>query len=279
MLQDARREAHEILRADRDADIAARKARNSPLDDSSDWGALAVKAHQIYAGVEHHDTVRVRELAVDLLAGTAAVRSPVPPYEPDPDLDGIRVRLRVLPERRRRVLSAAIEEPLVRVSANGGDIQKSIEADEEGIAAIAQYVLEAVAAVEGVTTIGADGEQPLASPIDDDALEALRRGGLLSPLFVVARAFQGLPAKKAMRFGQPPPSTSPSGSTAPAAPSASESSSGASAERASPTSRAPDTRPTAALDDTSRTTEETSPMSSPSSAPSASTSGSMGSKS
>lgn len=277
-LEDMRREVHEAVRAERAEEIAARKARNNPLDDTSDWGALAFTAKVLTETIVEHDTAKVRRLAGELLAGTAAALAPLPPYASDVDTVGVRVRFRVLSEARRRVLAGELDVAIERAQAHGGDVLKFIEADEEGLAAIAAYVTETLVGIEGVNVLDDQGDERLLEvPLQPVGVDALRRAGLLTPIFVVARAFQGMPAKKALRFGQPQPSTSPSDSTARDAQSADESSGGALVAQARIISKEPDTRPIAVLGGTSRTTATTSAAPSPSAAPSASTSDSRAS--
>ena len=280
-LQDARREVHEAIRAERAAAIAERTARRTPLDDSTDWRALGATADDLVACVQRHETASVRAIAVDVLAATSGAIVPLEAYEHDPELEGIRVRCRVLSEARRRVLAAELDMAITGAAQRGADVLAALEADEAGIAAIAVYVGESLAGLEGVYACG-DGDgtvTPVSLPLDGAAIDGLRRTGLLTILFVACRAFQGLSAKKALRFGQPVPSTSRSDSIVADARSAGGNSSGATAALSNDTSRAPPTRQTDAHAGTLRTTGQTSSEPFPYDVPQASTSGSTASTS
>lgn len=271
-LCDARREAHEILRADRAADIAARKTRGTPLDDATNWDEIAPLGPALAAALGANDTVKVREIAATLQSSTRGALLPVPEYEEDHALDGIRIRLRVLSEAQKRVLDADVDAAIARRDVTM-TMSTFIRTDEEAHAAIGTYVTAALVSIEGVSVVNDEGiEVPLATPLDERGVDVLRKAGVLGAVYAVAHAFQGLPAKKALRFGLPLPSTSASVSTAHSVQSGGASNSDASVEHPNHPSRALDTRQTDAPDDTSKITAATSPASSVSVVPSVSTS-------
>lgn len=210
MLLDALREIHGELQAERAKEIAERKKNNVPLDDSTDWSQVEAARDELVASVASKDAKSTTEHAGKLAALTAGNKlEPIPDFEADPELEGVAVELVVMSDADRRMCLAQVADGwrALRDAHIGGAGQVVVrEADEAIVQAQERMVRLGVARV-----LGLDG-----GPVIDVAsmLPSIRRSGLLAPLYQVASHFQGLSAKKAQRFGQPPQSTSQS-TTAP----------------------------------------------------------------
>ena len=137
----------------------------------------------------------------------ARVRLPqeIGEYEPQPLLDGVCARFRVLSEERQQKLTARVLRAhrayLARLEA--GDEDGQMDRLVEVNSARSALVLEAVAEVQGLETRAGPIRE-----IDAAAMEAIRLSGLLGALYECAVAFQVLDAKKALRFGLPAGSSS-----------------------------------------------------------------------
>lgn len=198
-LQDVLKEAHEAHRSARQAQIDARTKRRVPLDDSTDWQAVIDKREPLIEAITKRDTVKVAEKAraiVELTEGNAL--EPLGDYEPDPAIDGITVTMQVVADADRRMWQAETAACWERVRAASDPVARQTALNE--LDAIAAKVVAAVV-VEIGGAIDLDGKSV------SDAMPALVLAGLLSPLYQAARYFLELPAPKAVRCGQPLPST------------------------------------------------------------------------
>lgn len=129
-------------------------------------------------------------------------------FVPREDLDGITVKVRVLAEKKRRVLGASEAAALQRYLklSDGPQTEDATWAAADGVySARAAFVAAAVSEVDGaaggVVRAGSDG---LISESDLDAFERL---SLNIPLYQVAQSVQGLGSKKAWRSGPSPART------------------------------------------------------------------------
>lgn len=187
----------------------------------SDWLSLQECLRQQWDGMREE---RARELAERKLHGAPAIDEasgdalePLPEYEPTPDLDGVEVRLRLLSDADRRDIMARLSVAFAATLAAhkaSADAVTLRRLDEEASQVQCDMLRAALVGVRGIE----DADGPKQIDDVDAALPALRRAGLLAPLFRVCRTYQELPAKKALRFGVPQPSTLGESSTAPDAP-------------------------------------------------------------
>ncbi len=198
-LQNVLREAHEAMREQRARVIEVRQKKRVPLDDSTDWQAVIDKREPLIEAIGKRDTAKVAEKAraiVELVDGHAL--EPIDEYQPDPDLDGVMVTMQVVADADRRMWTAETTAAWMRVETAADPVAKQKALNE--LDAIAAKVVAAV-----VVEIG--GSVDLEGKSVADAMPALVLAGLLSPLYQAARYFLELPAPKAVRCGQPLPST------------------------------------------------------------------------
>lgn len=258
-LQDFLRQVHDDARAAVDAEIARREASGVPLGETIDWASPDVHGpiEELEQAALAHNAARIRAVAGRLIDVVAGALAPLPPYQPNPDLDGIEVRFAVLDvedqaklfERERRARAAASE-----ARARGADGDDVHALDLEVGEARKALLLKTVTEVRGLQ--GADGAPlVLRGPtLDDRALRALLRAGVFGPLFEAAVAYQGIPPGKALRSGHPDASTSKGSSSASDARSTPAPSSAASAAPPIPSSAAPNGKRAPAQGGTARTT-------------------------
>lgn len=198
-LQDVLKEAHEAHRSARQAQIDARTKRRVPLDDSTDWQAVIDKREPLIEAINKRDTAKVEQKAVEILALVSGhALEPIDEYQPDPDLDGIMVTMQVVADADRRMWQAETAACWERVRAASDPVARQQALND--LDAIAAKVVAAV-----VVEVG--GSLDLQGKSVSDAMPALVLAGLLSPLYQAARYFLELPAPKAVRCGQPLPST------------------------------------------------------------------------
>jgi len=193
------RELHTAARDRRAKEIEERKAKGIPLDDDIRWSELSVDAFA--DALAKQDSAALREAAQKALNATSGLLLPVGDLEMPDGAEDIGLSFRVLSEAQRRELggveSAAWSE--VKAARDGGSPVALTNAIAKVVDARAAFVEKAVAGISGI-----DGK----TEIDAELLDALRRTGLLTPIYEAALHFQDLPAKKALRFGQPLGSTS-----------------------------------------------------------------------
>jgi hypothetical protein len=200
-LQSILREAHDAARASRQVEIDARTKARIPLDDNTRWPDVeeAISATSLAHGAR--DSVKVAEHArrvVALAEGNAL--EPLPPYEPSPDVEGIIVTMRIVDDATRRLWTAQTQAAwlAIRDAAKTDDIMARRDAYDRLERVYEEVVCGVVAKLDGL--------QGLRDSVAD-SMPALRLAGLLVPLYTAARHFLELPPGKALRCGQPAPST------------------------------------------------------------------------
>lgn len=175
---------------------------------------------------EMHDDERARRLAeIDRRTFNGSLHNepsgPIVdpgPYVPNPALDGISIRVRVLDARRADILNAQHAKALKRylkADEQPEDVRDDVvvaEAKGAVFDARRTYVAETIAGIEGVEGV----QIASGGALSDGTLDALERAFLINPLYSAARFIQGLDAKKAARCGRSPVSTSASSIAVPA---------------------------------------------------------------
>jgi hypothetical protein len=186
-----------------------RKANGVP-DAELDYARAAASCEQaatlLRAGNSADASKEVRH-AVEILAG--APQDPPEFVEPE-QAAGIRVRIRYLSEAERVGFADAIDIARNAARSEGDNVSWSAVAAVHK--AQAEFVARAVAHVDGLSEWDGDNIKTLSwsclGPSDKLPVEAaaiLQSAGVLSLLSDVAMHAQGLSAKKAVRFGLPPP--------------------------------------------------------------------------
>lgn len=206
LLLDCLREIHEEVRAERTREIEERNKNRIPLDDTTDWKVIEGVRDELVAGVASKDAKLVASLGLKLQALTVGNRlEPLGEFEPDDDLAGVAVTLVVMSDTDRRTFLARMSDGwrAVRDAHIAGASQTKLrDLDERIVDLQAQMVVLGLERIDGLES----------GPVTDiDAsIDAIRRSGLLGPLFSVVQHHQGLSPKKARRFGLPVQSTSAS---------------------------------------------------------------------
>jgi len=195
------REAHEAARASRQSEIDARKKARVPLDDSTDWQEVAEAVARASLAHGERNSVAVAAAARELVAATEGnALEPLGEYQPDPDLDGIVVTMRIVDDATRRLWAAKTQAAWMAIrAALAGD---DVIARRDAYARLEGVYEEVIAG----TVARLDGLQGLRDSMAE-SMPALRLAGLLVPLHAAARHFLELPPGKALRCGQQPPST------------------------------------------------------------------------
>lgn len=214
LLLDCLREIHEEAREARAKEIEERKKYNAPLDDSTDWSLVDGVRDELQAALAVKDAASVSRHAATMMAMTSGNKlEPIGDFEADPDLEGVAVEFVVMSDADRRMCLAQVADGwrAIRDAHIRGASQVEMRTLDEAVV----QAQERMVGLGVARVLGLDGGPVLDVPA---ATPAIRRGGLLGPLYLATSHMQGLSAKKALRFGQPAPSTSPS-SIAAAAPS------------------------------------------------------------
>lgn len=194
------REAHDEARRARQAEIDARKKAGIPLDDSTDWRALAATADALRAACDARDAPRVADLARVAVASTEGnALEPIGEYVADPDHEGIVLTLRVVDEATRRQWNAQTQAAwmTIRAAMRSDDVLARREGYDRLERVYESIVVGVVAKLEGLRGL----RDTVA-----ESMPALRLAGLLVPLYSASRYFLELPPGKALRCGLQPPS-------------------------------------------------------------------------
>lgn len=200
-LNDALRDTHEALAETVRKEIAARKEKGIPLDDETDFAELEKRALKVahYAG--NLMGAEAREEASALLAMCSGGLQELPPYEINPEYEGVRVTLRSMTER-------AMIETREAIAAC-----KTLAEQHE---VLMDYVARAVVRIDGVESdVGA--LEAVDGKLTAETLEVLDLAGMTKDLWAVCRHYAELPPSKKKRFGSPQPSNSETSTAAPAA--------------------------------------------------------------
>lgn len=229
--------------------IAKRKAKNIPLDSIDDWrGQVGDILDGLEAVRERADVIALIERALGIANGGL---SPLPDYEPVPDLETIEVKFRAL--SKADVMSM---QSKLAAAQRGSDTASIFEASIEANAIAVAFLTQSLAGIRGVElehgTLAVESLAP-GSPEMPVVLAALDAAGLLAAIFNCARAYQSLLPLARRGFGLQAPSTS-APSPATNAPSSDARSSDVREEPSALTSAVrTDSSPIGVLDDTSST--------------------------
>lgn len=206
-LVDVLLESHDSYRASVLAEIEARKKSGVPLDDATRWGDVTKAATELNAAAARSDTAAVTAAARTILAAVDGNALTDPgPFKVPPECEGITITMQIVDDataldwRARRVAAT-----LDRVAAQKARDIVAARAAEARIEAVYDDVVAGVVvAIEGLDGIKAttDGKQDIRA-----TLPGLRLAGLLGWLYSAAQHFLDLPPGKALRCGQPAPST------------------------------------------------------------------------
>jgi len=200
-LQAILREAHDEARKARQAEIDARVKARVPLDDSTVWPDVEESVSAVSLAHGARDSVKVAEHARKLVALTEGnALEPLGEYEPDVNLDGVFITMRIVDDATRRLWSAKTQAAwlAIRNAAKGEDVLARRDAYDRLERVYEEVVCGVVAKLDGL--------QGLRDSVAE-SMPALRLAGLLVPLHAAARHFLELPPGKALRCGQQPPST------------------------------------------------------------------------
>jgi hypothetical protein len=197
-LQAILREAHDASRAAVVAEIAARVKSNVPLDDSTDWRAVASADATLSAAIVARDTSAVGASA-RAIAGLVSGYTLADPgeYVDSEDLDGVSVTLRMCSDAQRRGWVAR-RASAWRAWRDAADDEGKRDADERLCLLYEEMITVCLASVTGL--------QGMRSTLAE-SLPGLRLAGLLVPFHDAVRYFLELPPGKALRCGRLQPLT------------------------------------------------------------------------
>jgi hypothetical protein len=200
-LQNVLRESHEAARAARFVEIETRKKNGAPLDDKTPWStvknlvAAAVDASAALDSTKVNDLARAIASATD---GNALVE--MPEYVASDDIDGIEVVLVMPSDEQKRDWTArrlthwrSYKEALLV-----NDIIKLRAADEQITRVNEESVASCIDEIHGIEGMRASVKE---------SIPGLRLVGLLNHFVTAVQHFVELDPKKALRCGQPQPST------------------------------------------------------------------------
>ena len=187
-LQDVLREAHEAAQKERAAEIEQRTKNGVPLDDDTDWPAVAV-------------AVAARKSAEIARLTSGHELTPIPDYVDVEGYDAVKCRFVAISEAKRRTLALAVAAAVDAVSEAraANDVQALDDACAKADRTRGAFVQ---AAVGGLNVAG-----EVLEALTDDDVEALHVSGLLLAVYSAARDYQRLSPGKGTRFGSPARST------------------------------------------------------------------------
>ena len=210
------REIHAEAKAARDAEMARRRTHCIPLDDHVDWAKVTDAEIKLGNAIERDDSAAARAAAETVLEQTARGLQALPDLVLPEGAEDIEVKFRVLSDADARMHSG-------NEAAAWSALQEARKTkDEKAASAAVSDVVKARSAMVQAGVVELHGIEGVAG-VDEKVCDALARAGLLTPIYEAASFFQGLPAKKAVRFGLPRESISPSSTVAPAQESAAQS--------------------------------------------------------
>ena len=201
-------EAHAERQLERAKEIAARIEGNVPLDDATDWAA--VSSVDVQRAIASRDSKALAAEAAKLhalVADNALVE--LPDYVPVDGYDDVFVRFIALSEAERQDHMVAIvaAQDVVDAADKVDPDKAQAQAVRAAYAARDQALLAFIGVA--VAELRLDGGQQVAGGerLTASDLEAIRTTGLLLPIYLAARDFQGLARKKDWHFSSAPQST------------------------------------------------------------------------
>ena len=187
-LQEVLREAHEAAQKERAAEIEQRAKNSIPLDDDTDWSAVAV-------------AVAAKKSAEVARLTSGHELAPIPDYVDVEGYGDVRCRFVAISEAKRRTLALAVAAAVdgVNEARAFSDVQALDDACAEADRARGAFVQAAV--------VGLDVSGEVLEVLTDDDVQALYVSGLLLAVYSAARDYQRLSPGKGTRFGSPAQST------------------------------------------------------------------------
>lgn len=213
-LQKFLQESHADRVASRSREIAKRKERGAPMGEV-DAKEVSRHAQAIASSVESGDFAAARVSLAAAADGLAGALDELPPHDVQSEshlaVEGIKVRFRLLPEDVRARILGECDEAQEQVS-KGRDTASLAVLHK----ARAEFLALALCHVSGISEFVDDTETPRVfdvsgdTPLPDACMSLLISADVLDVVYWAAVGFQGMPAKKALRFGLPAPSSSTS---------------------------------------------------------------------
>lgn len=211
-LQEARRQSYESLRTLHNAAVSRRRENGIPLTDSIDWKFVEGAVASAKVAVDGQNIEDLRKSIADVSEATKVSVSEWGPYQPNPGIDGISVRLRtVSAETRADILGIGAELSRELSSLPESSVRDRLLKDVELQRAQMRFVQHSLAYIDGlqlVDDLSKPGELvPFSASAEssellaDVTVEMLRDAGILLDLFIVCRDFQGLSPLERGRYG------------------------------------------------------------------------------
>lgn len=194
------REAHDAASSERQKEIDARTKAGIPLDDRTAWSVVKPHVDDIVKACEARDSDAINIAARVLVSATDGnALKPLPAFEAPP-LDGVMITF-VMPSAEQRLdwnARRITHWKAIRAASKAGDMMAVRAADE---ALVAVNIAMVVACIDKI-----DGLAGMRDTVAE-SMPGLRLVGMLDHLVTAAMHFVELDPKKALRCGQPQPST------------------------------------------------------------------------
>lgn len=200
-LQAVLREKHEAERAETEKEVALRKARGVPLDDTTTWSSVRDELARLTSAVAVGDGLKTEAAARAIVGAVDGNTMTVPDaYVDDPDIEGVVVSFTMVSDAQRRDWSARLAVQFrglreARLTGDEGGYARALDGLEKISSEQIVAVVATIAGVEGL-------KGTIAESIGGIALSPL-----FNPLVHAVRYFLKLPAGKALRCGRLAPST------------------------------------------------------------------------
>lgn len=199
------REAHEGAAADRLAEIERRTKFRTPLDDSTDWAALAGFGATLVDSIAKHRSTAVRETCAAIVDRVSPALAPLGDFVP-PAAELSIVFRTVSPQDAGGIATRRVHAHRRWLAAQAADdVDATIAANLLYRGAIDLLVRAAVVEVHGARIRGADGDK--ITDLSAAVLDGLDRAGLLTSIHEACLHVQGLAPGKVALSGSSPQST------------------------------------------------------------------------
>lgn len=211
-LVDCRKQQHEAYRASVLERIEKRNKSGAPLGDI-DFNAHANTADELAKSLRAMDVPGAKSHALKISEALQDTLEDPGEFKPKESLDGVSVKLRLLSERERATLAGAHDDAraaLIAATTESARASSYIDMRD----ARAAYIARGLAHIDGLQEWTGDVIKQKSFSVDeptgklsDECINLIRASDLLDDLFFAVVDFQGMPAKKAARFGLSPPVT------------------------------------------------------------------------
>ncbi len=202
-LGDCLKQLHESSKKAKEDDEKSRAAKNIPPDETTQWSVVLAKTDAIRAAAAKMDRAAARELLRDAHEAIGLPASEMAPPNPEDlaKLNRLRVVIRAMSSRDKTIAAGRIRSAAKRLAEAPDGSEAESAAAVELNDAQRDVVRASYARISGLKRPGGE-PVVLEHPLEDKALDGLRKAGVFNALYAVADAAQNLPAEKFERFGR-----------------------------------------------------------------------------